>query len=214
MPLYDLTKSRVKDDSGKLLDPFDYNDGVASAIARYSKVRPLELVADTPGSGNHDCDLPNDWLEGFSVITQVEYPVDRIPANIIDRADYSIYATPIGKKLRILIATPAADEMIRQTYTVMHTEATIPAIDLDAVASLAASICCHQLALAFGNTSDPTIQADSVNYRSKGDEYARRAKELEGRYKSHLGIKDGDTVAAASTTAPPPEKDSRPWHSR
>lgn len=202
--LIDYIRNKIKDDSGKLTDPDDLVNAATEALNRYSKARPFEVVADIPGSAAHDCDLPSDFIDGFSSILQVEYPVDRIPAVVIDRADYSIYATPAGKKLRILVAAPAADELVRQTYTILHSEDSVPAVDLEAVANLAASICCRQLAVAFGNTSDPIIQADVVNYRSKGDEYARRAKELETLYKNHLGVKDNDTVAASMTTAPPP----------
>lgn len=205
MNLIDLIRAKVKDDSGKLTDPDDLLSAATEALNRYSKARPLEVVVDIPGSGSHDCDLPIDWVEGFSAILQVEYPVDRVPAVIIDRRDYSIYATPAGKKLRILIATPDADENIRQTYTIMHSEDSVPVVDLEAVANLAASICLRQLAAAFGQTGDSTIGADVVNYRSKADEFRRLADSFEGLYKSHLGIKDNDTVTAALVTAPAPD---------
>lgn len=211
--LIDLIRGKIKDDSGKLTDPDDLTSSATEALNRYSKARPLEVVVDIPGSGTHDVDLPIDWVEGFSSILQVEYPVDLAPANAIDRNDYTIYATPTGKKLRIIIATPDSDENVRQTYTILHSEDSVPIVDLEAVANLAASICLRQLAAAFGQTSDSTIQADTVNYRSKADEFRRLADSFEGLYKSHLGIKDNDTVAAASVVAAPPE-DSRPLRGR
>lgn len=204
MNLSDHIRSKVKDDSGKL-DLSDYDYAATEALNRYSKVRPRAVVVDVSGSGSYDCDLPDDWIDGFSDMLQVEFPVDRFPANVIDRRDYSIYAGPNGKKLRILIAQPDTDEMVRQTYTLMHTEATVPSVDLEAVANLAASICLRQLAAAFGQTSDSTIQADTVNYRSKADEFRRLADSFEGLYKTHLGIKDNDTVAGAMSVAPPPD---------
>ena len=211
--LIDLIRGKVKDDSGKLSDPDDLTSSATEALNRYSKARPLEVVVDIPGSGSHDCNLPDDWIEGFSSIIQVEYPVDSIPARVIDRRHYLMYSSPNGKKLRIMIANPTADEMVRQTYTILHSEDSVPPVDLEAVANLAASICLRQLAAAFGQTSDSTIQADTVNYRSKADEFRRLADSLEGLYRSHLGIKDNDTVAAASVTATPPES-SRPWLGR
>lgn len=212
--LIDIIRSKVKDDSGKLSDPDDLLSAATEALNRYSKFRPLQVVTDIPGSGGYDCDLPIDWVEGFSEILQVEYPVGRVPANIIDRSYYSVYAGPDGKKLRILIATPDADELVRQTYTVLHTEDSVPAADLEAVANLAASICFRQLAAAFGQTSDPTIQADVVNYRSKTDEFRRLADSLEERYKDHLGIKASDTTPAAMAVAPPPQNTRPGWSLR
>lgn len=210
MALIDIIRGKVKDDSGKLADPADLSAAVLEALNRYSKDRPLEAVADVAGSGGYNCSLPADWVEGFSTALQVEYPVDCVPAVIIDRSAWSIYAGPSGKSLRILIATPAADEFVRITYTLPHTESTVPAVDLEAIANLAASICLRQLAAAFGQTSDPTIQADSVNYRSKSDEFRRLADSFEALYKSHLGIKGNDTVAAGLVTAAPPAR-TRRW---
>ena len=205
MNLVDLVKSKVKDSSGKLTDPDDYLSAVTEALNRYSKARPFETVADIPGDGGHDYDLPSDWLDGFSTIPALEYPVDQVPEQIIDRRDWKIYSTPAGKKLRLLTVTPAADETLRITYTVYHTEDSVPAVDLEAVANLAASVCCIMLAAAFGQSSDSIIQADSVNYGSKADSFRRLAGSLEGRYKEHLGIKDSDTVTAAMATAAPPD---------
>lgn len=205
MNLIDLIRSKVKDDSGKLSDPDDLTNSCTEALNRYSKVRPLEVVVDIPGGGTHDVDLPIDWIEGFSSVIQVEYPVDRVPAEIIPQRFCQIYASPTGKKLRVWTINPTADEMVRQTYTILHSEDSVPVVDLEAVANLAASICCRILANALGNTSDPTIQADVVNYRSKSGEFTRLADKLEGLYKAHLGIKDDDTVAASMVTATPPD---------
>jgi hypothetical protein len=206
--LVDLIRIKVKDDSGKLTDPDDLISAATEALNRYSKARPLEVVVDIPGTGGtHDVDLPIDWIEGFSTILQVEYPVDQVPARIIPRHHYLIYSSPTGKKLRVMVAYPTAAEMVRQTYTILHSEDSVPAVDLEAVANLAASICLRQLAAAYGQTSDSTIQADTVNYRSKADEFRRLADSFEGLYRTHLGIKDNDTVPAASTVAGPPERD-------
>ncbi len=205
MALTDLIIGKVKDDSGKL-DSADFASSATEALNRYSKAAPRIVVADVPGSGSHDCDLPPDWVDGFSDILRVEYPVGRIPANIIDGHDYLVYATPTGKKLRITLATPDSDELVRQLYTLPHDEDSVPAIDLEAVANLAASLCLRQLAAAHGQTSDPTIQADVVNYRSKADEFRRLADSFEALYRAHLGIKTNDTVPAAATVAAPPER--------
>lgn len=203
--LIDLIREKAKDASNKLKDPEDLLSAATEALNRYSKTRPLEVVVDVAGSGTHDVDLPIDWLEGFSQIIQVEYPAGRVPAVLIDKRDYCVYAGPDGKKLRIAIATPDADEYVRQTYTILHSEDSLPAVDIEAVANLGASVCLRQLAAAYGQTSDPTIMADAVNYGSKADEFRRLADSLEKLYKAHLGIKDGDTVSAAMVTAPPPE---------
>ncbi len=205
--LIDLVKGKVKDDSGRLTDPDDYQNAIAEALKRYSKCRPQVLVEDIMGLGVNDYDLPDAWAPEFSVIEQVEYPAGLVPEQLVDPRDYKLYRTPSGLQLRLLAAAPAVGSAIRLTFTALQTEATLPSADLEAVANLAASVALRQLAAAFGQTGDPLIQADAVNYRSKGDEFARRAKEHEGLYNDHMGIGKDAPVKAAMATAPTPDSE-------
>lgn len=200
MSLYDLTKSRVKDSSDKLDDPTDFENNIAAAIQQYSKHRPRFVCADIPGQDGPDIPLPADFTGGFSTVSGIEYPIGTVPETILDREDWRFYRTPTDTFIRFDDIQPAADEAVRLLYTAQHSEETIPAADLDAVANLAASYCCRQLAAAFAQTGDPSIQADSVNYRSKSSEFTALAKQLEGLFKSYLGIRDNDTTVAASAT--------------
>lgn len=199
--LIDLVKSKVKDDSGRLTDDDDYLPAIAAALATYSKHNPKSLVADLAGTGGHDLDLPAGWVEDLSTIRRVEYPLDEIPANLVDPDDWIIYEAPTGLQLRLIVDTPAIGEAVRLSYTGARVEDDVPAQDLDAVACLAASYCMQTLASLFVQTSDPTIAADVVNYRTKSGEADRQAKALKRRYTDLLGIKENDTVPAAMTTA-------------
>ena len=201
MTLYELTKSKTKDETGKLTDTDDYDSAITEALNRYSGNRPRLVVADIAGSGGSDYPVPTGWVEGLSVVESIEYPAGQNPEIILDDDDWRLYRSPAGLKIRLIEATPQAGETIRTLYTAGHTEATVLAMDLEAVANLAASICLRMLAAAYGQSSDSTIMADSVNYRSKGDEFARRAKELEGLYRAHIGVKENDTTPAACSTA-------------
>lgn len=215
MTLYEMTKARVKDDSGKLSDPFDYDDQIAGAIKHYSKHRPRLTAADLVGTGTNDLDLPADWVPGTSSLISVEYPVGIVPAVVLDSDLWQLYRTPTALKLRLLHATPDATETVRCEYQIPYDELSLPLSDLEAIANLAASFCLRQLAAAYGQTGDSTIQADSVNYRSKTDEFRRLADSFEALYKNHLGLRDNDTVPAASITARPAEtKRPRLTHGR
>lgn len=204
MPLLDLVKAKVKDDSGRLTDLDDYQPAVDAAVARYSKHRPLEVVEDLPGNGTADLDFPETWLAEFSQIRRIEYPVGSNPEALLDAEEWSIYRAPSGYKLRLRWDKPEVGESVRMTFTVPRVEADVPDADLDAVASLAASACLRSLAALYGQTSDPTIQADSVNYRSKTDEFRRLADALEERYNAHLGVDTKGTAPAASVIASAP----------
>jgi hypothetical protein len=209
MSLYDLTKAAVKDDSGKLLDPTDFDANIVQALKRYSKHRPHLVVEDLTGNATHDLPLPVGWCDGLSSIINIEYPVGAVPETLLDPSDWLYYRTPTGQKLRLSTLAPGITETIRVLYNALHTEATLPEVDEEAVANLAASLCLRQLATAYGQTGDSTIQADVVNYRSKTDEFRRLADSFETLYKNHLGLKDNDTVPAAMATALPPARNRR-----
>lgn len=204
MALLDLIIAKVKDDSGRLTVADDYQPALAAALETYGSHRPLELVRDLTGSGGHDLSLPEEWLPEVSRPLRVEYPIELVPASILAGASWTIYQGPAGEVLRLLDHTPSAEESVRLAFTVPRTEATVKAGDLDAVASLAASGCCEVLANLFTQTSDPTIAADVVNYRTKSGEFTRRAGRLADIYHQRLGVDPKGTAPAAMVTAEAP----------
>jgi hypothetical protein len=196
---------KVKDSAHQLDDPADFESGIGEALKRYSNDRARILVADIPGAGTHDYPLPAGWNDGFSTVDSVEYPAGQVPECILDPRDYRLYQDPEGLKLRILSTTPGEGTTIRLSFTALHSMVTVPEVDQDAVVNLAASFCLRRLAALFLQTGEPMINADVVNYRSKGDEATRRANDLEKQYKNYLGLKDGDTTPAAMVTAAAPQ---------
>ncbi|MCF6265235.1 MAG: hypothetical protein L3J57_01665 [Desulfuromusa sp.] len=203
MALVDLVEGKVKDDSGKLNLLDDYLPAVEAALADYSKHRPKIQVADLPGSDSHDLILPAEWVPDFSAVRTVEYPVDNIPASQLSNDAWTLYRAPSGLQLRMLKDSVDTSESVRLSFTIMRAEADVPAADQDALACLAAAICCDTLANIFTQSGDSTIAADVVNYRSKGDEFARRGKQYRQRFFDHFGIKEGSTQPAMSTVAAP-----------
>lgn len=190
-------KAIVKDDSAKLADS-DYESAIADALNRYSRHRPDTKAVDITGNGTHGYDLPSGWIEGFSAIKSIEYPIDDVPATLLDQDEFEIYQAPTKKQIRLLNDSPAATDSFRAIYTILRTTLTILTSDVDAFCSFAAAISLETLANAFAQTSDSTIAADSVNYRTKSYEFAQRAKRLMQMYKEHMGIKEDDTTPAAS----------------
>jgi hypothetical protein len=189
--------AKVKDGSGKL-NPGDIERNIYSAIKLFSKHKPNTSVVDVTGDGTQDYALPSGWVDEFSFIKSIEYPVGNVPADLLDEEEYAIYQTTSAKKVRLLTIAPPATETFRVTFTIPRTELTIPDNDVDALANLAASLCLEELANAYTQTSDSTIGADSVNWRSKGYEFGQRAKRLYQLYKEHMGIKEGDLTPPAS----------------
>lgn len=204
--LIERVRNKLKDDSQRLTDEADYWPAVEAALARYSKHRPLELTVDLAGTGGPDLALPEGWLADFSRVLAVEYPVGDCPESLLEEGEWSIYRTSEGHRLRLRWDKPETGESVRVTYTALRLEADVPVVDLDAVACLAASSCLRTLAALYGQSSDPTIAADVVNYRSKTDEFRRLADALEERFNTHLGIDPKGTAPAASAFGADPAR--------
>jgi hypothetical protein len=204
MPIqtYNTKVDRIIQDDAGILSSTEIDDFILESLSYYSKDAPYLKVADIAGDGGYQYDLPNDWQEGFSYIVKVEYPAGKQVPLLLEPGDYTVYKTPTGLKLHFYSLSPLATETIRITYTTLYTQSTIdsiPAQDQDAFCLLAAALCCGAIARRYAQTSDSTIDADSVNYRSKSDEYARRAKELGLRYSNFMGKKEGTPSAASGT---------------
>lgn len=172
--------AHVRDSAAVLLDPADYDAVLRDALSRYSRARPLVIVADLSASGTYDLPLPADWAPGWSALRAVEYPAGERQPSYVDALDYTIYRGPTGSVLRMLRDTPSGP--VRVTYTGEHglteTTTTVPAADLPILVYRAAALACEQLASYYSSSTDSTIQADSVDHRSQAGEYALRAKRL------------------------------------
>lgn len=167
----------------KLADPADYETIIQEAIKLHSQRKPKKKVAKLTGSADAFFSLPSDWEDEFSWILNIEYPLSQFPPCFIQQKFYRVEEIDTGLICRFYESGfPGVNEDFYFRYYIRHTvdddSSTIPLADKDSVANLAASICCQSLAEAFGQTSDSTIDADVINYRSRGDEFASRAKEL------------------------------------
>lgn len=184
------------------------------AVIKFSSDRPREVIEEFNGTGTFDYELADmeAWLEGFSSIKKVEYPVDDTvqEESILQDDAWKIIKTSSGSYLRFLEDEPTASEEIRITYTGLHvcTNAlcTIPKSDEIAVQTLAASKFCSMIAAYYAQSQDSTIGADSVDHKSKAQEYSARARAYKQEYYEHMNIKDG-AVSAASITR---DQDTKP----
>jgi hypothetical protein len=195
----------VKDDSGKLAVQDEtgsdsYDRCINAAVLEFSRARPDQPTVDYTGNSGHDYALPSRWTDQFSSIQAIEFPTGKIPESYLDADEFYLYNTPSGTLIRLAYETPSDVQAFRVTYTILRTTSTIPDGDVAAFCYLAASLCLESLANMFAQTSDPTIAADSVNYRTKSYEFTKRAKQLRDIYKEHMGIKDDDTTVAASAS--------------
>lgn len=180
----------------------EIDDHITAAAKLYSLHRPLVKVDEFVGDGGYDYDLPSDWVQGFSLISRIEYPYDEQEITIIPKEEWTIFLKLVGSTqtyvLRFLDTSPAASYSIRVNYTLPHTingsTSTVYQNDVEAVCHLAASMCLQAIASKMLQTSSPTIGADAVSYAAKSSAASTRAKEYYKFYLLALGL-DGEIAA-------------------
>ena len=193
-------------DAAEKLSGADLTAAIQEAIGgRYSKDRPQTLLSDLLGDGaQFQWDLATlaGWQAGFSQVVQIEYPQGARSPHYLESEDWLIYESPSAKFLRFSF-TLGGGKTARVKYTAPHPSdaSTVPDADFYAVASLAASLAAKRLSALCAQTGDSSIAADTVDYRSKSQEYASLARRLEKDYENLLGTDPGRTAPAASRTA-------------
>jgi len=201
-----LVAGHVQDAAGKLSSD-ELKTAIEEAlVGRYSKDRPRRLLADLTGDGaQYDWDLSTvlEWQDGFSQVVEIEYPQgERVPA-LLEQDDWMIYKSPTARFLRFRFAL-ASGRVARVQFTAPHEldASSMPEADFYAVGALGASLAARRLAAVYTQIGDSSIGADTVNYRTKAQEYLTLARRLEQDYENLLGTDPERTAPAASRTAP------------
>lgn len=188
-----LVMNLARDDGGKV-STTQRDEAIGLAVERYSQDRPVEKVEDITPETVNLLPLPDAWEADFSDLRSLEYPIGNVPPTLIDRDRWAFYRTPSALKVMLANAITVAADNVRATYTIKHTLTslvdTIPEHHREPVACWAAANLCDQLATYYSAGTDSSIQADSVEQRSKAQEYASRAKALRKRYLDELGVED------------------------
>jgi len=188
-----LVMNLARDDGGKVSN-LQRDEAIDLAVKRYSQDRPREKVEDiTPATANL-LPLPDAWEADFSALVALEHPIGDHPPSWIPAEKTEFYRSPSALQIRVIIGVTVGADSVRATYTIKHTvtalEDTIPVHHREPVACWAAAMLCDQLATFYSAGTDSSIQADSVEQRSKAQEYSSRAKTLRKRYLDELGIED------------------------
>lgn len=172
------------------LSPADLDEFLKRAAEIFSAHRPRVVMADIPATGAFDYAVPSDWDLDESIAQRVEFPADLQEPRIIPDDEWMVYRSATGvHKLRFLETTPI-NGTIRFTYTIPYvlspTVNTLPDASFMAVIYKAAELACEGLAAQYARTSDPTLNADVVNYRTKSQEFSDRAKDFLSRYAAEI----------------------------
>jgi hypothetical protein len=203
--IQELVAGQIQDTAAKLSTD-DLRTAIEEALGgRYSKDRPLRVIADLTGDGAQfewDTATIADWEKGFSRIAGIEYPQGQRPPAMLANDDWELYETPTGRSLRFRFAL-AGGQVARVSFTAPHAldASSMPDADFYAVGALGASLAARKLAAVYAQIGDSSLSADTVNYRTKSQEYMALAKRLEQDYANLLGTDPERSAPAASRTA-------------
>lgn len=194
-----LVTDLVRDDAARLAAA-EKQRAIGAAVYRYSSDKPRTKVQDVTPETSQRLPLPAAWEEGFSSVLSLEHPIGDIPPTLLEQDAHQVYDDGVAKKILLEQGVTVAANSVRMSFTIAHVvsagEDTIPLQHREPVACYAAASCCDQLASFYSGGTDSTIQADSVDNRSKAAEYSARARALRKRYFDELGIEDKRNVAA------------------
>lgn len=186
-------------DTAEKLPPDDKMRLLSQAVVIFSKDKPLTKIHELTGDGtSYDFAMPTDWVDGISyVIGDIEYPADDYQdPNYIEKIDWMFFrklvTTVTTTYLRFRTFKPLSGKKARFEYALPHTldETTNTVIDcnIEAVVTLTAALCFWALAAKFAQTTDPSIEADVIDYQRKSDMYSQLAKEKISIYNSLMGL--------------------------
>ncbi len=193
--------------SSELVDIYDIDQSVNQSINTFSKDKPRIIKEDVSADGSYEYSLPDLWVSDFSFIMSIEYPAGEQAPSMLDPEDYNVYHNGTTEKLRFPALSPQSGESMLVEFTVKwtldKTTCNIPTHDYDAVICLAASYCLRMFASYYAQTSDPTIDVDTIDYSNKSIQYSELADNLENIYRRHLGLAPlGSKEAAEKPSSP------------
>ncbi len=200
-------RAKLQDDA-QLIAPDEVETNIEDALRQLNLDHPLLQVSDLAGDGTADIALPTDFLKGYSVLKDVETPVEDpplTPPSILDvQDDYFNYEDPSKpadeqQRLRFRCSAPQVGQVVRVSYTTEYT-LTETSSNLDPHAYLAVMyqglvLCFRTLAARFTQSQDPTILADAVDYGGRSGQFLFLSERHQAAYKAAVGI--GTPVKAA-----------------
>lgn len=201
---YGLVDDLIRDRE-QVIKPISRDRALDAAVQRFSTDKPRDVVEDvTVLATGYFLPMPSQWVSGYSILIVIEADIGASHIRTIAASACAIYTQPGGPdRIRLPDNSPQqAGAVLRVRYSAPHqvnaVADTVPHAARHALASYAAGILCAELAAHYAGDSDSTIQADSVDHRSKSQTWNTLANRLKGEYFKFLGIESTPVLMPAS----------------
>ncbi len=195
-------------DDARFLTADEITQHIIRSVRQVNHDFPLHVVKDITGDNTQDYQLPSEFVKGFSDILTVEHPAGENPPVFRERTDnWFIYEDPtqaVGETLRLRFkeTTPTATEVIRVVLTSPHDITATPSTVEDertflGIVYKGCVFAFRALAARFSQTSNPTIDANTVDYAGRSQNFLFLAERWEGNYKAIIGLGQSTKAAQA-----------------
>jgi len=174
-----------------------YTQAVSQALKLYSLEFPRETMAEiTIILDEYAYSVSEyllDWVENFSQIKRVEYPVELRPARYRDDDEYYI------KDGYFCLAnfTPTVGDNLYIYYSTGYTESDLSTQAYEALVLIGAAYVCEAIAIRYAHQSNKIIGADTVDYNMRASDFRRIAKDYKKQGYDLLGISEQNRAPAS-----------------
>lgn len=183
----------------KKTDAFTY---LNQSLFTFSKFKPKKKVKVITNPNSNLADLPEDWENGFSWITDIEYPIGENPKCYLEKKEYEI-SLQEDDSFKIEYCYQFTQDL-KVYYNILQSfdeqgEVTAADSDFNCICDIASSYYLLALASRYAQSTDATISADTVNYQDKVNQFIKLSNEYLNKASMWLNIDVADLRKGSSS---------------
>jgi len=126
----------------------------------------------------------------------------------------TVLSNVVNQKIHFFHHTPSTSEIIRISYNIAYLNSTIsniPDREQEALVLLTAAHCAEYLARFYAQSSDGSIDIDTVDYGEKSQIWQDRSSDLKKQYKALTNIDNGIKATSITHTWETRTQRRQPW---
>lgn len=200
----DEIRSRVREN--RRLQDSDITESIQQAFNEYSGYYQHIVSEDYVTTSSSEYTLPTNWKTNFSYIISLEYPTAEVlaadnPTNLPipayrETSEYSVVTTSTTSSLYLFFDIDEG-ETYRLKYVIPYSSESVsdvPTNHVGALMNLATSYVLVKLAAIFAQSSDYSLEAETVDYKSHSKQYLEQAEWYRKRWEQVAGLSADGTA--------------------
>ena len=181
-------------------DSDDYDQSILSAVNVFTRHLPSVLRIPITGDGSSTYSMPAGWINEFSRLLNIEFPVGEVPPVYLDNDRFTIYQSSSSEwKIMLFDEKPISAQTFVVYFTGTRTSVQIPDGYLEAFLWLCSGLILSKFANSYLSSTDSSISADVVDFITKAEKYREQADYWIKKYEMFMGVGKGSIQAAFYT---------------